>query len=151
MNTYKKGFGARIAAIRVGTGLSMTSFARAVLSPGASAKNIGRIEAEEVQPRAATIAKLAATGGVTPEWLTQGKYDTKPGTTVRAVGVGQRIEAARKAKGLTALALAKAAGMGATAQNVRRLETGSHAPTMSTLTKLADVLGMPVTKLAFGA
>ena len=151
MTTFIKGYGRRIAAIRTATGLGKQAFARKVLSPNASARNISRLENEEVLPRSSTLQKLAAFGGVTPEWLSQGICALKPTDLVGAAGVGNRIAEARKQAGMSALSLAKTAGLGETAQNVRRIEVGTHRPTLGTVTKIASALRVPVTQLAFGA
>lgn len=151
MTTFIKGYGQRISAIRTASGLGKEAFARVVLSSGASAKNISRIENEEVLPRNATLQKLASFGGVDTTWLTEGRCVLKPSDIVQAEGVGERIAAARKAAGVSALTLAKAAGLGNTSQNVLRLENGAHRPKLGTVAKIARALHVPVTQLAFGA
>ena len=103
----QNGFGKRVALVRRDAKLSMTAFAQKALSPNASAKNIGRIESEEVTPRANTLVKIAEAGGVSLEWLATGQCTLKPSTIVRTAGVGERITKARLAKGMTCLGLAR--------------------------------------------
>ena len=67
------GYGKRVTLVRLDTELGKQAFARAALSDGASAKNISRIEIEEVTPRPMTLAKIASFGGVSLEWLAKGK------------------------------------------------------------------------------
>lgn len=146
----KTGFGKRVAQVRRDHKLSKVAFAKAVLSPGASAKNIGRIEAEEVTPRVTTLEKIARFGGVSMEWLQEGACVLKEMDIVRTGGVGERIAQARRSRGMTCLQLSLAAEMGASSKNVSRLESGEHRPRMQTLNRLAKVLKMPVGYLAYG-
>lgn len=146
----QNGFGKRVALVRRDANLSMTAFAQKALSPNASAKNIGRIENEEVTPRSNTLVKIAEAGGVSLEWLATGQCTLKPSTIVRTAGVGERIAKARQAKGMTCLGLARAAGLGNTPKNVSRLEKGEHRPRSSTLERIAATLKVPVAYLAYG-
>ncbi len=144
------GFGTRLALVRRDLGLSKLALARAALSNGASSKNIGRIEAEEVTPRVGTLGRVAEFGGVNLEWLATGECVLKPGTVCRTGGVGARIKEARLARGLTRNALSREAGLGNTTKNVDRLEVREHAPRAATLVKLANVLKVSPTYLAYG-
>ena len=146
----QSGFGKRVALVRRDAKLTMTAFAQKALSENASAKNIGRIENEEVTPRATTLKKIATFGGVDVEWLAKGECALKPGDIVRTAGVGERIAAARRSRGMTRLALAQAAKMGASSKNVSRLESGEHRPRSKTLARIAQSLKVPVAYLAFG-
>lgn len=59
---------------------------------------------------------------------------------------GKRIRAARKAAGLSQEALARRADV--SAQSVRQLEQGGvYDPHYSTVSKIAEGLGMPVSEL----
>lgn len=147
----KTGFGKRVALVRRESQLTMTNFAKQALSPNASAKNIGRIEQEEVTPRARTLEKIAAFGGVSLEWLSKGKCLLKPYDIVRTAGVGERIALARQARGMTRLALAQAAALGASSKNISRLESGEHRPRYETLGRIAKSLKVSKRYLAYGA
>lgn len=146
-----KGYGARVAQIRKAMNLSMVAFAKSALSTNASAKNIGRIEQEEVVPRLSTLAKLATFARVDLKWLAEGNVVLKPGDVVRTPGVGQRIAQARRARGMTRLGLSRAAGLGASTKNISRLESEEHRPRYSTLERIASELKVPVGYLAFGS
>jgi transcriptional regulator with XRE-family HTH domain len=146
----ENGFGKRVTLVRREAQLSMSAFAKKALSPNASAKNIGRIENEEVTPRTKTLAKIADVGGVDMKWLATGQCDLKPGTIVRTAGVGERIAQARRAKGMSCLALAQASGLGASPKNISRLEKGEHRPRSATLERIAASLKVPVAYLAYG-
>lgn len=62
--------------------------------------------------------------------------------------VGQRLRAARLAKGLSARQLASLADV--TPAYLSRLENGQLSPTVSTLTKVMQALGQPVADLFHG-
>jgi transcriptional regulator with XRE-family HTH domain len=151
MTTIQKGFGQRVFAIRQASGLGKEAFARRVLSEGASAKNIGRIEDEEVIPRQSTLQKISQFGNVDLNWLTTGQCVLKPNDLVTTIGVAERISAARQAAGLSRLALAKASELGSSSKNIQRLEAGQHRPTFRTVTKIAKALKMSATDIAYGA
>jgi transcriptional regulator with XRE-family HTH domain len=146
----ENGFGKRVTLVRQEANLNKTAFAKMALSPNASAKNIGRIENEEVTPRAQTLAKIASVGGVDIQWLATGECKLKPGSVVRTAGIGERIATARRAKGMSRLGLAQAAGLGESTKNVSRLETGEHRPRAATLERIAATLKVPVAYLAYG-
>lgn len=150
MLTIEKGFGHRVSAIRLASGLGKEAFARDVLSEGASAKNISRIEAEEVTPREATLRKISAYGNVNMEWLTTGRCVLKPTDVVTTIGLGARIAKAREAAGMNCRELAKASSLGASSKNVSRYEKGEHRPTYRTVEKLAAALKVNPAHLAFG-
>lgn len=59
--------------------------------------------------------------------------------------MGQRLKAARKAKGLTRYALAKRAGV--SREYVRKLEDGESDPTVGMLLRLATALGVKAAEL----
>ena len=59
--------------------------------------------------------------------------------------IGQRIRGVRKRKGLTITALAERAGM--KRPNLSRLERGKHRPSLDTLERIAEALGVPVAEL----
>ncbi len=59
--------------------------------------------------------------------------------------IGMRLKRLRKAKGLSAYAVAKRADISAT--YVRKLEAGGSDPTIGMLARLAKALGVPVGEL----
>lgn len=151
MTTIQNGFGQRVFAIRRASGLGKAAFAQTVLSASASAKNISRIEQEEVTPREATLRKIAEYGNVDLHWLTTGQCVLKPGDLVDALGVAQRISDERQRAGLSCRALARASELGDSAKNIQRLEAGEHRPTFRSLSKIARALKVPATRLVYGA
>lgn len=150
MLKIKPGFGARVAMVRKDSGMSKLAFARLALSDGASSKNMGRIEAEEVTPRPMTLAKIAVFGGVSMEWLTQGQMALLPNDICRTGGVGQRIREVREAAGMTRCELSRISGLGNTTKNIDRLEVREHTPRARTLVKIARALNVSPTYLAYG-
>ncbi len=144
------GYGKRVTLVRLDTELGKEAFARLALSEGASAKNISRIEVEEVTPRPMTLAKIATFGGVSLEWLARGKVALRANDIVRTGGVGARIAEVRRKRGLTRNALARKAGLGNTTKNISRLEDREHLPRARTLVKIADVLKVSPEYLAYG-
>ncbi len=62
-----------------------------------------------------------------------------------ATRIGQRVLTLRTERGLTAADLASRAGMHR--PNLSRLEAGKHMPSLETLEKVADALGVPVVDL----
>lgn len=145
-----EGFGARVQEVRADTLFGKQIFARMVLSEEASAKNISRIENEEVTPRINTMSKIACFGGVSLDWLLTGRIEVGPTQVVKTAGVGRRIQRLRTQKGLSRYALSQKAGLGNSSQNIRRLELRHHLPRKATLEKLAAVLGVSADYLAFG-
>lgn len=73
----------------------------------------------------------------------------KPADTDKQTGhraaFGQRVRALRKAAGLTQEALAGAAGMDRAF--LVEIEAGRRNPSLDTIHRLADTLGVPVTDL----
>jgi len=63
----------------------------------------------------------------------------------RGAEIGQRIRAARRAKGLTQQELATATGI--RRPNVARLERGGNTPTIETLQRVAEALEVTVASL----
>ena len=59
--------------------------------------------------------------------------------------IAMKLKRARKAKGLSQYALAKAAGV--SREYLRKLEAGGSDPTVGMLTRLAKALGVKVTEL----
>jgi transcriptional regulator with XRE-family HTH domain len=59
--------------------------------------------------------------------------------------LGMKVQAVRDKRAMTQAALAKKAGL--SRGYLARVETGRHEPTLTTLRKLANALGVPVTAL----
>jgi DNA-binding XRE family transcriptional regulator len=70
-------------------------------------------------------------------------------SNTRGSEIGQRIREARAAIGMTQLELATATGI--RRPNVARLERGRNTPTIETLQRVADALGVSVASLVSGA
>ena len=150
MNTLSQGYGARVRAAREDMNMGMQAFARNALSTGASAVNIGRVEREQVVPRDTTLERIGRYAKVSPKWLADGKVKFSAMDPVRLPGVGARIMQARQQKHMSQLSLAKRAKLGETATNIGRLEKNIHRPRLSTVKRIAKVLGMPWRQLAYG-
>jgi transcriptional regulator with XRE-family HTH domain len=146
-----KGFGKRVRMARNDMSATQVAFARMALSCGASAKNIGRIEKEEVTPREVTLQKIADVTGVDITWLATGKTLLKQNCVVRTAGIGSRITQVRKTRSLTLRALSEQAGLGQSSKNVSRLESGEVRPRAVTLGRVASALGVSMERLAYGA
>ncbi len=63
----------------------------------------------------------------------------------RAERIGQRIKTLRQEKGMTSTLLAQRSGM--KRPNLSRLESGKHVPSLETLERVAEALGVPVVRL----
>ena len=148
--TINAGYGQRVQAVRQDTGLGKELFARLVLSPGASAKNISRIEIEEVTPRLSTLGKISTFSDVNMQWLREGSCALKPNDIVRTAGIGRRIALMRQRRGLTRCALSRLSALGNTTKNISRLETGEHRPLARTIVRIAKALDVSPTYLAYG-
>lgn len=146
-----QGYGQRVRATRLSTGTSMLAFAKRSLSKGASAKNIGRIEKEQVIPRMDTLERISSVADVDLNWLATGKTAILDTHVVKAPGIGQRVEMLRQARGLSMRALARSAKLGTSAKNVGRIEIGEVRPRGATVGRLANALGVSAEHLAFGA
>lgn len=69
-------------------------------------------------------------------------------TTARAQRIGERIRAEREHRGMTVAQLAERADL--QRPNLSRLEHGRHDPSLDTLERVADALGVPVARLVAG-
>lgn len=145
-----QGYGKRVKMARADISATQVGLAKAALSDGASAKNIGRIEKEEVTPRASTLEKIAAATGVDLNWLVTGRTQYRQNCVVRTPGIGARIAKVRIAQGMTLRALAEKSGLGQSSRNVSRLETGEMRPRAETLGRISVALGVPRDHLAYG-
>lgn len=74
------------------------------------------------------------------------KMDENQDQAVNIAAIGKVLRTARKEKGLSIEMLAKTAGVGA--GTVSMYERGMGNPTVQTLRRLADILGLPLTGLA---
>ena len=144
------GYGKRVELVRRDTRLGKELFARLALSPNASAKNISRIEIQQVSPRLSTLNKIASFGGVDLNWLATGTCALRPNDIVRTADIGQRIAHLRRQSGLSRCALSRKAKLGNSTKNISRLETGEHRPLARTIVRIAEVLNVTPTYLAYG-
>ena len=139
----RSGFGARIRSLREAAGLSQLAFAQLVFGGTPSARNIGRLEREEVAPRFATLERIARACSVDAQWLAQGNLAVAAsGQVVRLPQLGERIRTIRAKRGMTRLALARKSGLGASSQNVGRIESSEVYPRLATVRRLADALNV---------
>lgn len=145
------GVGPRVKAIRNQMGLSQLEMAKGILSPKASAKNIGRIEQGEVLPRLRTLSKIAAATNTDLTWLVTGKAAIQEGKPILVPGVGFRAERLRIKKGISQRKIATFLSAKASARNVGRIEQGEVRATPETLRKLARGLGTTTKYLINGS
>lgn len=107
------------------------------------------IERRQSLPRISTIERFAAALGVSPSWLAYGEgLEDSVQAEPTAAGVGQRLEAARKARGMSRQALGLASGL--TGQTVANIEVKGMIPRVDTVEMLAKVLGVTAGWLGFG-
>ena len=99
-------------------------------------------------PRIDTIEKFALSLGVSPAWLAygEGPADDVP-TNTHADTIGQRLESARKERGLSRQALGHLSGL--TGQTVANIEVKGMVPRVDTAEMLARVLGVTAAWLAY--
>lgn len=138
--SIRPGFGARIRSMRMAAGLSQSAFARLVFAGSPSARNVGRLEDEEVTPRLGTLARIARACNADLQWLAEGRVSATPGSVLRVPLVGPRIARLRERRGISRLALARASGLGASSRNIDRLETGEVYPRLATMLRVARAL-----------
>jgi len=107
------------------------------------------IERRQTLPRINTIERFAIMLGVSPSWLAygQGREDAVQAEST-VDGIGQRVETARRSRGLSRQALGNAAGL--TGQTVANIEVHGMLPRVDTVEMLAKVLGVEASWLAFG-
>lgn len=136
----------RLRQARKRKGLSMSA---ASLTIGGSSAAAFLIEHRQALPRIDTIEKFALSLGVSPAWLAygEGPADDVP-TEAHADKIGQRLEAARKERGLSRQALGNLSGL--TGQTVANIEVKGMIPRVDTAEMLARVLGVTVGWLGFG-
>lgn len=106
------------------------------------------IEVEGQMPGIAVAEALALALGVSPCFLAFGVSTGVAAEEPQAQGVGERLRTARVERTLDKKALAQAAGM--TGQAVAYIESGRRIPSVATIERLAEALGVSVCWLAFG-
>lgn len=136
----------RLRQARRKNGLGMSA---ASIASGMSTGTAFLIERRQTLPRIETVEKFAAALGVSPSWLaySSGHEDALQSES-GASSVGQRLEAARRQRGLSRQALGRAAGL--TGQTVANIEAKGMLPRVDTVELLASVLGVETSWLAFG-
>lgn len=108
------------------------------------------IERRQNLPRINTVERFAAALGVSPSWLAYGEGPEDAVQVESTAGsIDQRLEAARKARGMTRQALGIASGL--TGQTVANIEVKRMSPRVDTVEMLAKVLGVTAGWLGFGA
>lgn len=135
----------RLRQARKRKGLSMSA---ASLTIGGSSAAAFLIEHRQALPRIDTIEKFALSLGVSPAWLAygEGPADDVP-TNTHADTIGQRLESARKERGLSRQALGHLSGL--TGQTVANIEVKGMVPRVDTAEMLARVLGVTAAWLAY--
>ena len=135
----------RLRQARKRKGLSMSA---ASLTIGGSSAAAFLIERRQALPRIDTIEKFALSLGVSPAWLAygEGSADAVP-TEAHADTIGQRLEIARKERGLSRQALGYLSGL--TGQTVANIEVKGMIPRVDTAEMLARVLGVTAGWLGF--
>jgi transcriptional regulator with XRE-family HTH domain len=140
----RSGYGARIRTLRQTAGLSQLAFARLVFGGAPSARNVSRLEREEVTPRASTLTRIAQACNVDAKWLAQGDIVcATSGQVVRLPQLGERIRVIRTKRGMSRLALARKSGLGESTRNIERIESCEVYPRLATVRRVADALNVP--------
>jgi transcriptional regulator with XRE-family HTH domain len=139
------GFPSRLKKTRKTQGVSLDT-AAAQLSDG---KTVFLLEEGRHIPRLDTVEKIACSLGLSPAFLAYGiEADaSQPIDGLRCEGVASRLRQTRIARGLSALAVATAAGVSHTA--VGNVERGTM-PGLDTAEALAVALGVSPAWLAYG-
>ena len=107
------------------------------------------IERRQTLPRINTIERFAAELCVSASWLAYGEgAEDAVQAELTAGGIGQRLEAARKARGFSRQALGSAAGL--TGQTVANIEVHGMIPRVDTVEMLAKALQVTASWLGFG-
>ncbi len=135
----------RLRQARRRKGLSMPVASSAVGGANAAAY---LIERRQSLPRINTIERFAAALDVSPSWLAYGEGPQFAVQTRSAAGgIGHRLEARRKAQGLSRQALGLSAGL--SGQTVANIEVHGMIPRVDTVEMLANALGVSASWLAF--
>lgn len=107
----------------------------------------GYLESGERVPRLDTVARLAVALGVSPSWLAYGIEPEQP-DGIEGATLGERLQAARTARGLSQVALGERAQL--SGQALGRIERDRHAADIATIERLADALDVSPGWLAYG-
>lgn len=140
-------FSERLCRSRKAAGLLAAGLSRAA---GLSKNAVALLEAGRSLPKLSTVEHLARALGLSPGWLAFGLGDAAAapaGEELLCSGLAERARSTRAERGLSALGLAKAAGL--TDGAVRSVESGRQ-PSLATLEALAVALGVSPAWLAFG-
>lgn len=140
-------FADRLRRSRKAAGLLAAGLSRAA---GLDKNTVGLLEAGPGLPKLSTVEKLARALGLSPGWLAFGLGEPAAAPASAELlcrGLAERARAVRAERGLSALGLAKAAGL--TDGAVRSVESGRQ-PSLATLEALARALRVSPAWLAFG-
>lgn len=147
-NPLHFGLAVRLRKARKAACLSFDSIADAAgLTNGST---VFELESKAVHhPRLDTLEKIAYALRLSPAFLAYGIGGTcSPRKSLRAHGVGARLQETRLARGLSALALAQVAGASHT--SVGNIERGRTMPTIATVEALAKALSVSPGWLGYG-
>lgn len=115
---------------------------------GLNSTAVLRLESGSSLPQLPTVEKLARALGLSPGWLAFGLGDAAAQAGAElCLGLADRARATRRERGLSAMGLARQAGL--TDGAVRSVEGGRH-PSLSTIEALAVALGVSPAWLAYG-
>lgn len=140
-------FADRLRRSRKAAGLLAAGLSAAA---GMSSSAVRQLEAGPGVPTLRTVEHLARALELSPGWLAFGLEEpaaAPAGAELLCSGLAERARSTRAERGLSALGLAKAAGL--TDGAVRSVESGRQ-PSLATLEALAVALGVSPAWLAFG-
>lgn len=144
-NPLHFGFAQRLRRARRAAGLSCAALART--AGLGSSTTIGTLEAHRTVAHVDTAERLARALGIAPGFLAfGGELRTGPGSSA---GLGARLREVRLARGLAKQPLDQLADVAK--GTVANTESGRSRPRIDTVEKIAKVLDVSASWLAFGA
>ena len=143
-NPLHKGFAQRLRQQRRALDLASRRLAE---QAGLGNDVAAYLETGERVPRLDTVARLAAALGVSAPWLAYG-IEPEPPEGIEGATLGQRLHAARTARGLSQVELGERAEL--SGQALGRIERDMHAADIATIERIADALVLSAGWLAYG-